>query len=37
MRERVAVCNGELSETTGADGGPLLRITLPTDHSAVFA
>ena len=37
MRERIALCNGELSEGRSDDGDPELRITLPTDDTAVFA
>jgi hypothetical protein len=37
MRERVALCNGELNEGSGAHGGQELRITLPTDYPTVFA
>jgi signal transduction histidine kinase len=37
MRERVALCHGELSEGRNDDGGQELRITLPTDYTAVFA
>jgi signal transduction histidine kinase len=37
MRERVALCNGELVEGPAADDGWEVRITLPTDYAAVFA
>jgi len=37
MRERVALCHGDLSEVRHDDGGQELRITLPTDNTAVFA
>jgi signal transduction histidine kinase len=37
MRERVALCNGEFAELATTEGGHELRITLPTDYTAVFA
>ena len=37
MRERIALCHGALSEGRSDDGDPELRITLPTDDTAVFA
>src|SRR5262249_13984672 len=37
MRERVALCNGDLSEGRNDAGCEELRIALPTDYTAVFA
>jgi signal transduction histidine kinase len=37
MRERVALCHGELTGPEGSAGCHQLRITLPTDYAAVFA
>jgi signal transduction histidine kinase len=37
MRERVAACHGNLTESRSPGGGRELRITLPTDYMAAFA